>query len=150
MKTFRLIAVFASAIALSACSDVSTANLTPEEIKAQAIADLSKMDVPEIIDFVDEQARDMTELLETITDGPSAEAAVEDIRLLIPKLNASLLSLEDLDVDNLKLNIGMVRRMMKVAQSQSGLFTEVSRISQIPEARAVLEKEFDKIELTNF
>jgi len=79
MKTFRLIAVFASAIALSACSDVSTANLTPEEIKAQAIADLSQMDVPEIIDFVDEQARDMTELLETITDGPSAEAAVEDI-----------------------------------------------------------------------
>jgi len=39
--------------------------------------------------------------------------------------------------------------MMNVAQSQIGLFEEVRRIGLIPEARAVLEKEFDKIEITN-
>lgn len=149
MKTIRLIAVFASILAFSACSDVSTANLTPEEIKAQAIADLSKMDIPEMIDFIDEQATDMTKLLESVTDGPSAEAAVEDIRKLIPKLNASLLSLEDLNTDDLKLNIGMIRRLGKVFKSQSGLVNELQRISQIPEARAVLEREFDKIEISN-
>jgi len=148
MKNLALAALLACTLSLSACNDASTANLTPEEIKAQAIADLSKMDVPEMIDFIEEQSSDMTKLLETVTDGPSAEAAVEDIRKLIPKLNTSLLSLEDLNVDDLTLNIGMVRRVMKVAQSQSGLFDEVSRVSKIPEARAVLEKEFDKIELT--
>ena len=66
MKTIRLIAVFASILAFSACSDVSTANLTPEEIKAQAITDLSKMDIPEMIDFIDEQATDMTKLLDPL------------------------------------------------------------------------------------
>jgi len=137
MKNLVLTALLAGCFSFSACNDASTANLTPEEIKAQALADLSKMDVPEMIDFIDEQATDMTKILQSVTDGPTAESAIEDIRTLIPKLNASLLSLEDLNADDLKLNIGMIRRMMKVAQSQSGL-----------EARAVLEKEFDKIELT--
>jgi hypothetical protein len=106
------------------------------------------MDIPEIIDFVDNEAKDMTKLLETVTDGSSAEAAVAEIREVIPRFNAAIRSLEKMDPDNMKLSIGNVRRMLKVAQSQAGLFTEVQRISQIPEARAVLEKEFDKIELT--
>lgn len=155
MKSLVLCALFTGAITLTACGDASTASQSPEAIKAKAerieakaTEDLSKMDLPGIIKFVDTEATDMTALLESVTDGPSAEAAVEEMRNIVPRLNAAIKSLEDMDPDEMKLNIGNMRKMMKVAQSQAGLFEEVRRISQIPEARAVLEKEFDKIDLT--
>jgi len=153
VKYLTITAALTSLLALNACGD---APASPEAQKAQAeriaaktSADLSKMDTPEIIDFVDAEAKNMTALLETVTDGPTAEAAVDEIQLIIPRLNASLKSLEDLDVENMTLNIGNMRRMMKVGQSQVGLVEELVRIGKIPEARAVLEKEFDKIEITN-
>jgi hypothetical protein len=155
MKKFTFTTALAIALLLTACGETSPDAMSPEAAKAKAerieakvSADLSKMDIPEIIDFVDDEAKDMTKLLETVTDGSSAEAAVAEIREVIPRFNAAIRSLEKMDPDNMKLSIGNVRRMLKVAQSQAGLFTEVQRISQIPEARAVLEKEFDKIELT--
>ena len=156
MKTLTISAAVASLIALSACGDIASDASSPEAVKATAVqieanlvTDLSKMDTPELIEFVDKEAKNMTALLEKVTDGPSAEAALEDIRNIVPRLNASLKSLENLDVDNITLNIGNMRKMMSVAQSQIGLVDEVVRISQIPEARAVLEKEFDKIEITH-
>ena len=156
MKNLALSTAFASLLILSGCGEASTDSQSPEAVKAQAdqieskaTADLSKMDVPEIIDFLNEEATDMTTLLNSVTDGPSAEAAVEDIRVIIPRLNAAIKSMENLDLDNMKMSIGNIRKMMAVAQSQSGLVSEVVRIGNIPEARAVLEKEFDKIELTN-
>jgi|GEM_PF-1308608 len=120
-----------------------------ERIEAQTTIDLSKMDLPEIIEFVDEESSQMTELLKGVTDGPTAEAAVEDIRTIVPRLNAAIKSLENKNPEDITLSIGNMRKMMKLAQSQVGLINEVTRISQIPEARAVLEKEFDKIEITN-
>ena len=156
MKTLTISAAVASLIALSACGDIASDASSPEAVKATAgqieanlVTDLSKMDTPELIEFVDKEAKNMTALLEKVTDGPSAEAALEDIRNIVPRLNVSLKSLENLDVDNITLNIGNMRKMMSVAQSQIGLVDEVVRISQIPEARAVLEKEFDKIEITH-
>ncbi len=156
MKNLVFSAAFAGLLTLSACGEVSPDAKNPDAIKAQAdriaaktTADLSKMDVPAIIDFVNDEANNMTALLQSVTDGPSAEAAVEDIRMSIPRFNAAIKSMENMDVDNMKLNIGNMRKMIKVAQNQAGLIEEVSRISKIPEARAVLEKEFDKIEITN-
>ena len=156
MKIFAISAAAISLLSLSGCGDLTVDSDSPEAVEAKAerieaktTTDLSKMDVPEIIDFVDAEATQMTTLLKTVTDGPSAEAAVEEIRNVIPRLNASLRSLEKMNPEDMKLSIGNMRRMMKVAQSQTGLFQEINRISQIPEARAVLEKEFDKIEITN-
>lgn len=156
MKKLAFSAALTCLLVLSACGEASINGKSPEAIKAKAerieaktTADLSKMDIPSIIDFVDGEATDMTSLLKTVTDGPSAEAAVEEIRAIVPRLNAAIKSLENADTDNIKLSIGNMRKMMKVAQSQSGLVNEVVRIGKIPEARAVLEKEFDKIEITN-
>ena len=156
MKNLVLCTAFASLMALSACGEASSDVKNPEAVKAKAerieakaAADLSKMDVPEIIDFVNAESNDMTALLKTVTDGPTAEAAVEEVRNIVPRLNAALNSMENMDVENMTLSFGNMRKMMKVAQSQSGLVNEVVRISKIPEARAVLEKEFDKIEITN-
>ena len=156
MKTFTLSLAAASIIALTACEDIASDTSSPvtdkvkaDRIEAKVTTDLSKMDTPELIEFVDEEAKKMTAVLQNVTDGPSAEAALEDIRNIVPRLNASLKSLEDLDVENMTLNLGNMRKMMKVAQSQVGLVNEVVRISNIPEARAVLEKEFDKIEIPN-
>ncbi|MEP4051545.1 MAG: hypothetical protein ABJN22_04800 [Litorimonas sp.] len=156
MRNLVLSAAFTSLLVLSACGQASTDAKNPEAIKAKAerieakaAEDLSKMDIPEIIDFVNDEAKDITSVLKTVTDGPSAEAAVEEIRNTVPRLNAAIKSMENMDVDNLKLSIGNMRKMIKVAQNQAGLLEEVSRISKIPEARAVLEKEFDKIEITN-
>lgn len=156
MKNLFLTVAFGGLIALSGCGETSLDSNDPEALKAKAesleakaAADLSKMDVPEIIDFVNSEATEMTALLKTVTDGPSAEAAISEIRVIIPRLNAAAKSMENIDVDNLKLSMGNMRKMIKVAQNQAGLIEEVSRISQIPEARAVLEKEFDKIEITN-
>ena len=153
MKNFVLIAAMSGFLVLSGCGDASV-NSKSETAKTERIAeklstDLSKMTTPEIIEFVDEEAKNMTAVLETVVDGPSAEAALKDIRNIVPRLNTSLKSLENLDVENMTLNIGNMRKMMKVAQSQVGLVNEVVRISNIPEARAVLEKEFDKIEITH-
>lgn len=154
MKTLVLNAALASLLILSGCGQAAVDSDSPEAINAKAerieaktTEDLSKMEIPEIIDFVDAEATDMTALLQTVTDGPSAEAAVEEIRATIPRLNAALTSMSNIDQENLKLSIGNLRKMMKVAQSQAGFFAEVQRISEIPEARAVLEKEFDKIEI---
>jgi hypothetical protein len=156
MKNLVLSAAFASLLVLSACGEASIDAKSPEAIKAKAerieakaAEDLSKMDIPEIIDFVNDEASDITTVLKTVTDGPSAEAAVEEIRNTVPRLNAAIKSMENMDVENLKLSIGNMRKMIKVAQNQAGLIEEISRISKIPEARAVLEKEFDKIEITN-
>ena len=156
MKILVLSAVFASGLVLSGCGETSSNTKNPETVKAnaerieaKAAADLSKMDVPEIIDFVNDEATNMTTLLKTVTDGPSAESAVEDIRAIVPRLNAAIKSIENMDVENMTLSIGNMRRMITVAQSQSSLMNEVVRIGSIPEARAVLEKEIDKIELTN-
>lgn len=156
MKNMIFCTVMAGLLSLSACGEVSTDSQSPESVnakmeklEAKASADLSKMDVSEIIDYVNTEATDMRTLLESVTDGPTAEAAVEDLRRTIPRLNAALKSMENMDVENMSLNFGNMRKMIKVAQSQVGLFDEVARISQIPEARAVLEKEFDKIEITN-
>ena len=156
MRTLFISIATASLITLSACGDIASDASSPEAVKAKAdrleakvTTDLSKMDTPELIEFVDEEAKKMTAVLQQVTDGPSAEAALEDIHNIVPRLNASLKSLEDLDVENMTLNLGNMRKMMKVAQSQVGLVSEVVRISNIPEARAVLEKEFDKIEITH-
>lgn len=156
MKNVIFCTLMAGLLSLSACSEVSTDTQSPEavnakmeKLEAKASADLSKMEVSEIIDYVNTEATDMKTLLEGVTDGPSAEAAVEELRLTIPRLNAALKSMENMDVENMSLNFGNMRKMIKVAQSQVGLFDEVARISKIPEARAVLEKEFDKIEITN-
>ena len=156
MRTLVISIATASLITLSACGDIASDASSPEAVKAKAdhletkvTTDLSKMDTPELIEFVDKEAKNMTALLQSVTDGPSAEAALEDIRDIVPRLNASLKSLEGLDLENMTLNIGNMRKMMKVAQSQVGLVNEVVRISNIPEARAVLEKEFDKIEITH-
>lgn len=156
MKIRAISATIACLISLSACGDAPVDSKTPEAIKAKAesihsksSADLSKMDIPEIIEFVDGEAKDMTALLKTVTDESSAEAAVSEIRTIVPRLNAALQSLENADIENMKLSIGNMRKMMKVAQSQAGLVNEVMRISEIPEARAVLQKEIDKIELPN-
>lgn len=149
MKIFAIRLVSASLLALTACGEAGPDASNPEAIEAQTMTDLSKMDLPEIIAFVDEEATQMTKLLKTVTDGASAEAAVEDIRAVIPRLNASIKSLENSNPEDITLSIGNMRKMIKVAQSQMGLVNEVSRISQIPEARAVLEKEFDKIEIPN-
>lgn len=153
MKNLVLCAAFASLVTLSACDNVPADTATSQAVKAEGIeakvtADLSQMDIPEIIEFATGESKDMTALLITVTDGPSAEAAIEDIRVSIPRLNASIRSLENMDIENVTLSIGNMRKVMKAAQSQSGLLNEVVRISKIPEARAVLEKEFDKIELT--
>ena len=161
MKYLALTAAMSSLLVLSACGDApsnpegqkaqadSSTQKQAERITAKIATDLSKMDTPDIIDFVDAEAKSMTALLKTVTDGPSAEAAVDDLRAIIPRLNASLKSLENMDVENMTLNIGNMRKMMKVGQSQIGLVNEVVRISEIPEARSILEKEFDKIEITN-
>lgn len=156
MKHLILVAAFTSLIVISGCDQLSLGTDNPDAIKAKserieakATADLSKMDIPEIIDFVNTEANDMTAILATVTDGPSAEAAVEEVRNIVPRLNAAIKSLENMDPENMTLSIGNMRKMMKVAQSQSGLINEVVRISKIPEARSVLEKEFDKIEITN-
>ncbi len=149
MKIFAVSLISLSLVALTACDEVSYDPASGEASEAQTMTDLSKMDLPEIITFVDEEATKMTSLLQTVTDGPSAEAAVEDIRATIPRLNASIKSLENTNPDEITLSIGNMRKMMNVAQSQMGLLNEVNRISKIPEARAVLEKEFDKIEITN-
>jgi len=156
MKKMFFSTLIAGLLSLSACGDVTPDAQSPEAVnakmekaEAKAAADLSKMEVSEIIDYVNDEATDMRTLLESVTDGPSAEAAVEDLRRTIPRLNAALKSMENMDVENMSLNFGNMRKMITVAQSQVGLFDEVARISQIPEARAVLEKEFDKIEITN-
>lgn len=156
MKNIILSAAFSSLIALSACGEASpgsensgSAKVKSERIEAKAAVDLSKMEVSEIIDYVNDEATDMKSLLETVTDGPTAEAAVEELRVIIPRLNTAMKSMENMDVDNVKLNIGNMRKMVTVAQNQAGLMSEFRRISDIPEARAVLEKEFDKIEITN-
>jgi len=156
MKTLILHTSLVSLLLLGACGPASTNTKSPEATKAAAerieaktTKALSKMNVSEIIDFVDTEAKDMKTLLKTVTDGPSAEAAVEDIRVAIPRFNAAITSLNDIDPDKMKVSFGNLRKMMNVAQSQIGLFEEVRRISLIPEARAVLEKEFDKIEITN-
>jgi len=155
MKKRILSATLASIFLLSACGEVAidtnpdrSSKTTIDQSGLNGVTDLSKMEIPEIIDFVDDEAKSMTALLTTVTDGPSAEAAVEDIRVIIPRLNQAILSLEKMDPDNMKLSFGTMRKMLEVAQSQAGLFTEIQRISQIPEARAVLEKEFDKIEIS--
>ena len=156
MNNLVLSVAFLGFLVLSACGEVSPASKSSDAIKAQAdrieaktTVNLSQMDIPAIIDFVNNEATDMTALLKTVTDGQSAEAAVEDVRLSIPRFNAAIKSMENMDVENMKLSIGNMRKMIKVAQNQAGLIEEVSRISKIPEARAVLEKEFDKIEITN-
>ena len=156
MKHTAICLISTSLLMLSACGDAGPDSSNPEAIKAKAerieaetITDLSKMDLPEIIDFVEKEASQITGILETVTDGPSAEAAVDDIRAVVPRLNAAIRSLEDKNPEDITLSIGNARRLMKVAKSQLGLIDEVSRISKIPEARAVLEKEFDKIEITN-
>lgn len=155
MKTFAICLVSASLLALSACGDAAPGSSSSEAVKAKAeriegkaMTDLSKMDLPEIIDFVDEEASQMTSILKTVTDGPSAEKAVEDIRAVVPRLNAAIKSLENKNPEDMSMSIGNMRKMMNVAKSQMGLITEITRIGQIPEARAVLEKEFDKIEIT--
>lgn len=156
MKTLAISLTFSSLLMLSACGEATPTSSSPEAVKAKAerveaktITDLSKMDLPDIIEFVDDEASQMTDILKTVTDGPSAEKAVDDIRAVVPRLNAAIKSLEGKNPEDITLSIGNMRKMMKVAQSQMGLINEVTRISQIPEARAVLEKEFDKIEITN-
>jgi len=156
MKNIAIYLFSASLLTLSACGDAGPAASSPEAIAAKAerieaevTVDLSQMDLPEIIDFVDEEASQVTEILKSVTDGPSAEAAVEDIRAAVPRFNAAIKSLENKNPEDITLSIGNMRRMMKVAKSQVGLVNEISRVSKIPEARAVLEKEFDKIEITN-
>ena len=152
MKTFAISLAAASLLALTACEDASSPEAIAakaERVEAETMTDLSEMDLPEIIDFVDEEATQMTRILKTVTDGPTAEAAVSDIRAVIPRLNAAIKSLENSNPEDITLSIGNMKKMLEVAQSQRGLVSEVARISKIPEARAVLEKEFDKIEISN-
>lgn len=156
MRTFTISLAFTGLLILSACGNAAPAPSSPEAVNAKAervetqtMTDLSKMDLPDIIEFVDKEASQMTDILKTVTDGPSAEKAVDDIRAVVPQLNAAIKSLENKNPEDMKLSIGNMRKMMQVAQSQMGLVNEVTRISQIPEARAVLEKEFDKIEFPN-
>ena len=102
MKTFTLSLAAASIIALTACEDIASDTSSPvtdkvkaDRIEAKVTTDLSKMDTPELIEFVDQEAKNMTALLQSVTDGPSAEAALEGIRDIVPRLNACLLYTSD-------------------------------------------------------
>ena len=117
MKKSVLSLAIASIFALGACGEVAidtnpggSDNSSFGQSSSDGVTDLSKMEIPEIIDFVDTEAKAMTALLTTVTDGPSAEAAVEDIRVTIPRLNQAFLSLEKMDPDNMKASFGTMRK----------------------------------------
>jgi len=145
MKTHVLFTALASLFLLNACNVTEAESRRAEAQKSAN--DLSKMDVPEIIHFVDTEAKSMTLLLKTVIDGPTAETAITDIRKIIPRLNEAFNTLADIDPDNLNLSIGHLRKMLTIAKSQTELLEQVSRISQIPEARNVLKTEFDKLKI---
>lgn len=157
MKAIVLTTALCGFMTLSACGDAPILEASgPEAVKAKAERleaktsnSLDGKDIGELIDYVGDEASDMTDLLKGVTDGATAEAAVKDIRAAIPRINAAFESLDSQDVEELSMSatMAMVKKMPNMLKTQGAMMREIQRISEIPEARTVLEKEFDDLEL---
>ncbi|GGX62315.1 hypothetical protein GCM10011309_10350 [Litorimonas cladophorae] len=155
MKALFLIPALCGTLLLAACSETTTleaegpaaVKAKAEKIQAKAANEVSTKDVGELIDYFGDEAEEITVVLKKVVDGPTAEAAIADVRATIPRLNATLEAFQNQDMSDMKASIAMLKKMPAMLEKQSQLITEVKRISEIPEARAVLEKEFDELDL---
>ncbi len=154
MKTLILIPALCGFLALAACSDAPVSSDSPEVAKAKAEqvqAEVSKVldlkNVGDLIDYSAKETKGMISILESVTDGPTAEAAVTKVRDAIPHLNAAAKAFQTQDMSDMKVSMAMLKKMPDLLKTQGQLMTEVKRIAEIPEARAVLETEFDKLDI---
>lgn len=155
MKAVFLIPALCGTLLLAACGDATTieadgpaaVKAKAEKMQAKAANEISTKDVGELIEYFGEEAQDFTIILKSVVDGPSAEAAVAEVRATIPRLNATLEAFQNQDMSDMKASIAMLKKMPAMLEKQGQLITEVKRIADIPEARAVLEKEFDDLDL---
>jgi hypothetical protein len=155
MKAVFLIPALCGTLLLATCGDATTieadgpaaVKAKAEKMRAKAANEISTKDVGELIEYFGEEAQDFTIILKSVVDGPSAEAAVAEVRATIPRLNATLEAFQNQDMSDMKASIAMLKKMPAMLEKQGQLITEVKRIADIPEARAVLEKEFDDLDL---
>ncbi|WP_427451789.1 hypothetical protein [Litorimonas sp. WD9-15] len=147
MTHFTLSLLAGAAVILAACggNDAPETAADIQQIEANASAELADMKPAEMIDYLNEEALAVTDVLKTVTDKASAEAAIDDLRARGPKLAAAFKAFENIDEN--EISFGLMRKLPKVMQTQAGLVSEMGRISEIPEARAVIETELDKLEL---
>jgi len=154
MKAIILAPAIAALLALTACGDTSVNTDTPEAVKAKAekmearaAKALETKDLGDVIDYFDNEAKEMTVVLKSVTDGPSAKTAISEVRAVIPRLNAAINSLQNQDLSDMKASLALMSKMPAILETQGELVTELSRIAEIPEAREVLEEEFDKLDI---
>lgn len=144
MTRFKISLLATAMVALTACGG-NDAPKSTDEIVATAEAKLEDMKPAEMVDYLNEEAAAVTDVLKTVTDKASAEAALDDLRARAPKLGAAFKAFEN--IDETEISFGLMRKLPKVMQTQAGLLTEMARINDIPEARAVIEAELDKLEI---
>ncbi len=130
------------ALMLSACGDNGADPLDPK-----TKAELSEMSVSETFDYLEVQTVEVTKILKTVVDEGSAKAAIKDLQAQAPHLKAALESFED--IDESELSFGVLRKLPALLESQSELFEEFSRIQDSPEAREIIMKELDKLNLSD-
>lgn len=155
MKVLALTAISLALLTLTGCGDAASVNSSDpealkarsEQLEAQAVQSLENKDLGDVIDYFSGEAEDMTSVLKSVTDGPSAEAAVVEIRATIPQINAAMQTLANQDPSEMRASFSIMTKLPAMLQTQTEMINEVKRISEIPEARAVLETEFDNLDL---
>lgn len=152
MKFLNLAMMLLCAASLSACSDSPSSSDSPAEVRAEAekmeakaAKALENKDAGAVIDYLNNEAKVMTKIMTSVTDGPSAEAAIPDFRESAPRLKAAMDAFEFQDMTDLDLSSDAMTKMPIWLETQAEMINEMRRVNEIEAARDVLQAEFDKM-----
>ncbi len=111
------------------------------------IAAIEAMDTRELLETAAVKSNNLADVLATVKDEASAQAAAVEIAALGPILNTIGKSLDNLDTNGTALTESVLAPMQSFAESQARLFNETSRISvNHPELQDIIAKGFENID----
>ena len=111
------------------------------------IAAIEAMDAIELLETAAVQSNKLADVLATVKDEASAQAAAVEIANLEPILNTVGKGLENLDANGMALSTGILTPMQSFAESQARIFNEASRIAaDHPELQSIIAKGLENID----
>lgn len=126
---------------------VTDAPETPQT-SGVSIDAIAKMSPSELMSAATVESNRLADVLSSVSDKSSADAAIAQMRTLGPQIKALGDRLETLDEGDMKFSIKTMKQMQSFAEAQMRVFNETGRIAvEHPELREMITEGFEDIEI---
>lgn len=113
-----------------------------------AIEDIATMSPSELMSAATVESNRLANVLSSVSDQASAEAAIAQMRGLGPQIKALSARMETLQEGDMTLSIKTMKQLQGFAEAQMRIFNETGRIAvEHPELRDIITEGFEDIEI---